>query len=199
MHPFEQLTYDRFAESIASWDTEQHPDIWAISFLCADFGSGIDAAGQEYVSQGQIWLSYNTRSHLNALLAKGLDEDEAKWNFAYWPQDVTAYVPRNVGKGGTPPADELALRDSWCATLGVLAYDADEGGRPVYDEEFLNPAIHAVCQKVAMALHENGVIEGKLGRPVPIVIQDLEQTEGTTAATKAANPPGLFPEIEAML
>ena len=83
-------------------------------------------------------------------------------------------------------------------SLDILPEDEDRGGRAVYDEALLNMVLHSVCQEVAQTLHQNGIVVGKLGRSVPILIQDLDGSEGTVAATLAANPPGLSAEIDAM-
>ena len=196
MHPFEQLIYDRFAESIAAWDTKRHPDINAISLLCDSTGFGEDEAGREYILQGQVRLSYNTLSHYHEQIEEGESRAAALWNIAYWPQDITAAVPQDVPKNGVPPAEELALRDAWCASLGLLPEDEDGGGRAVYDEALLNRSLHSACQGVATALHRNSIVVKKLGKPVPILIQDLDGSEGTIAATLAANPPGVSAEID---
>lgn len=196
MHPFEQLIYDRFAQSIAAWDTKRHPDINAISILCDSTGFGEDEAGREYILQGQVRLSYNTLFHYQAQIEEAESAMEALWNFAYWPEETTAAVPQDVPKNGVPPAEELALRDAWCASLGLLPEDEDGGGRAVYDEAPLNMALHSVCQAVVTALHRDGIVVKKLGKPVPILIQDLDGSEGSMAATLAANPPGVSAEID---
>ena len=198
MHPFEQLIYDRFAQSIAAWDTERHRDINAISILCDSTAFGQDAAGEGYILQGQVRLSFNTVSYYHTQIEEAESAVEAFWNFAYWPQDTTAAVPRDALIDGTPPAEELALRNDWCTSLDILPEDEDGSGRAVYDEALLNMALHSVCQEVAQTLHQNGIVVGKLGRSVPILIQDLDGSEGTVAATLAANPPGLSAEIDAM-
>lgn len=195
MHAFQKLIYDRFSESITAWDTVSCPDIYAISLL---YGTGwsSDAAGQEVAVQAQVSLSFNTLTHYEAQIVMASSAEEAKWNFAFWLQNITATVPHDFPYGGNPPIADLELRDAWCASLGILPDGTDGGGRPTYDEPTLYEAIRIACQRVAQMLHQEGIILDKLGRTVPIVIHELETTPSSAAATRAANPPGLSREAE---
>lgn len=48
---------------------------------------------------------------------------------------------------------------------------------------------------LARALHATGVINDSLGRPVPVIIHELEYYEQIAQRTEAANPPGLTNEF----
>lgn len=194
-HPYEQMLYDRFAQSILDWDTARYPDIYAISMLCTTFYSR-DADEKEVAIQGQVSLSFNTLSHCETQIERAASAEEATWNFAFWLQNISAGVPRDFPYAGEPPLEELALRDAWCGSLGIPAAGADEGGRPTYNEPRLYEALRGACLWVAQALHQNEILLGKIGRPVPIVIHELERVPEAAAATRAANPPGLSREAE---
>lgn len=195
MHPFEQLVYDRFAESIGSWDMRRHPDIYAISFLYGT-GSTVDEEGNEITLQDAVSLSYNTLSHFEEQIPHASEAAEAKWNFAFWLQEITAQVPRFLEPeyGTHPDKNDLALRDTWCAAHGIVPTSRDEAGYPVYGAGF-EEAIVAAYGRVAQKLHDNKVIVTKLGRTVPILIHTLTYSEIGIEATRAANPPELVAEF----
>jgi hypothetical protein len=195
MHPFEQLIYSRFADSIRSWDTQRHPDIYAVSVLIKH-GWTSDEAGNDVALEGFLSLSFNTLSHFRSQIDNASDAAEAKWNFAFWLQEFTATVPRlhDPEYGTQPDEDELALRDAWCASLNILPTGEDGAGRPTYGAGF-DEAIAAACERVVRRLHEDNVITAILGKPVPVIIHTLEYDQPGLNATQTANPARLLDEF----
>ena len=53
-----------------------------------------------------------------------------------------------------------------------------------------------LCVQVSRALHDEGSITGKFGRPVPIIVHELEYYDQIAEQTCRANPPGLTSEFE---
>ncbi|KUO02564.1 hypothetical protein [Streptomyces caeruleatus] len=45
--------------------------------------------------------------------------------------------------------------------------------------------------KLARHLHDAGVFENAIGKPVPVVLHELEYYDGIARRTEAASPPGL--------
>jgi hypothetical protein len=195
MHPFERLVYDRFADSIGAWDTLRHPDIYAVSFLY-ETGWTSDAEGDEVMLQGLVSLSYNTLSRYEEQIAQARDAAEAKWNFAFWLQEVAAQVPRFLEPeyGTDPDKGELAVRDAWCAARGIAPTGSDGAGLPTYGAGF-EEAIVAAYGRVARELHQSGAIVRKLGRPVPVIIHTLTYGRAGLEATRASNPAALVAEF----
>jgi hypothetical protein len=51
--------------------------------------------------------------------------------------------------------------------------------------------------RLGRRLHDDGVIAAKFGRPIPIIVHNLEYEDGTVQLTRAANPKGLADEFAA--
>lgn len=190
LHPrerFEDYIYDTFARVIQSWDASTCEDIYAISFFIYDW--------QDDPRQPQVHLSYNTLSEWKKACKRGRDSREVKWNFAYWSQDFKAIIPVN---GRERPniaheTDGLALRSAW------LAYERfDDSDDELYGDRTpaMTLAFVAMCVRVARRLHDDGVITGKFGRTIPILVHELEIYDLIVDQTRDANPPGAMDEFE---
>ena len=194
MHPFEQLIYDRLTAGVMTWDDGECVDVYAVSVLYDTYWTS-DEQEREVAVEGVIRFSYNTERAHQEQVARAASPEEARWNPVYWLQNFAADVPRAVEYMTPPPDDELALRDAWCVSLGLSPDGTDPSGRPTYGAP-LYEAVRAACIRVVAALHNNGVLMTKLGRPVPVVIHESGPSEANAAATRAANPPGLSREAE---
>jgi hypothetical protein len=53
------------------------------------------------------------------------------------------------------------------------------------------------CCHLARTLHETKIIEAAIGRPVPVIVHELEYYEEIARRTELANPPGLADEFTA--
>lgn len=53
------------------------------------------------------------------------------------------------------------------------------------------------CGQLARDLHNDGVIESVIGRPVPVILHELEYYERIARRNEAANPPGLADDFTA--
>lgn len=187
-HPrqrFENYIYDTFAREIKSWDGDACKDIYAISFFFYD---------NEYdPRQPQVHLSYNTLTEWKSSIRSEEDPDEAKWNFAWWPQDFKAIIPTFVRKGESlsPDIEGEALRDEW------LASEDFEDPRDDFDSPTprVTQAFVDMCIRVARRLHDDGVIHGAFGCIVPILIHTDEIWDDILEETISANPPGAADEF----
>lgn len=120
---------------------------------------------------------------------------EAKWLPGSWIESQVTSVPHIPDWGMEPDRAELDLRAAWCASLGIPRSTAfggqDPTGRPLYES---SKAVAELCGRVALALHQNGVIIARFGRTIPITIQTDDHSEDALAATSAGNPPGVADE-----
>jgi len=120
------------------------------------------------------------------------DSSDAKWNYAFWLQNEVCFI----GAAGTEGA---VLRQEWIQSLG-LYYSDDEQAEDF--ERCMRLAGHiteqfvALCVQVSRALHDDGSITGKFGRPVPIIVHELEYYDEIAEQTRRANPPDLTSEFE---
>ncbi|MDG5803263.1 hypothetical protein P9869_11425 [Streptomyces ossamyceticus] len=101
----------------------------------------------------------------------------------------------------TRDPDGAAARRQWINELG-LWYD-----EPTNPEEWVTTVgstaalieanFNQACVQLARGLHDDGVIATIIGKPVPVVLHELEYYEAIARRTEAANPPGLADDFTA--
>jgi hypothetical protein len=190
---FEQYLFDRVREAISRVPADVAEDVYAVSFYVW--------AEEDDPRRTVVSVSYNT----NARAAQcspdpgvGREADwpfassaaEARWNYAYWLQEDLAVI----GCGYDPPDKRgIELRDSWTASEGLDYTNEEERanfeGTLERGREIVS-RFWRLSARVARRLQEEGVLLGKFGRPVPIIVHDLEYAEPTTSLTAVANPGG---------
>lgn len=173
--------YNKLKEAILGWDDGLSKDVYAISFFICD--------EDDDPREPTLTLGYNTNEHWRASIPQASSEGEAKWNYAFWPQTREAFV------GDT---DDAALREEWAKSLGFWYSDRDE------DEDFdrameLGKAITREFVQLAIGvsqrLHAEGVIQGKFGRVLPILVHELEYYDEIARQNERANPGGSVKEF----
>lgn len=90
--------------------------------------------------------------------------------------------------GSTDPVGGRLCR-SWfeAAGLWVTGDDDEADGRADQaTQQFVR-----LCVDVARRLHDDGAVQRWSGRPVPVLVHELEYYEAIAEQTRAANPPGL--------
>jgi len=184
---FESYMYDVFAREIQSWDEATSQDVYAISFFIYDDGDD--------PRKPQVHLSYNTLSQWKQNCKRGTDRREVKWNFAFWLQDFKMILP-GYRVEGTDVAAEMEgeeLRSAWLAAEG---FDESEDALNGDNTPAMTLAFVGMCVRVARRLHESGVIAGKFGRTIPVIVHELEYYDQIMEQTREANPPGATEEFE---
>ncbi len=193
MSHFEQHVYDKAREGILAIKDATVADIYALSFYFSE--------EDDDPRKVTLTVGYNTNARWKACTPSpgqapewpiASSSNEAKWNFAFWLQEKgTACV---IGS----KRDDASARKEWIKSLGYWwtqkEQDADfdrtvELGDQLI-EEFVN-----LCIRVAARLHNEGVINQKLGRTVPIIVHELDYNDQISQVTEAANPPGLTREF----
>ena len=124
-------------------------------------------------------------------------EGEARWNFAFWLQNQLAIVADS--EMDSPGA---ALRERWLQDEGLWlpeeVRDDEDAWQTVNElggqvtERFVR-----LCADTARRLHSAGTIESTFGRPVPVVIHELEYYEEIARQTVDANPQGVADDFGA--
>lgn len=166
---------------ISAWSED---DIYAISFFVYA-NEAYEYNGYSNVTEFSV--SYNTENDCS-----GADElSEERWNYAFWRQDETPVIEAKKGNEG------IKILFAWYEENGVdnigyedcdACYDNEMryiGKGPVGYYELLSE-ITAVANK----LQDSGFIKNKFGRPIPIIIHDLEYPWYVIEATRKANPNG---------
>lgn len=193
MSTFEEHVYERARQGILSIDDKTATDIYALSFYFW--------ADEDDPRRAMLTVGYNTNARWKRCTpAPGQEarwpiastSEEAKWNFAFWLQEEGEAVVI-----GEQEADATA-REAWMKSLGLWYTQEEEDedfDRTVeLGQQFMSEFVN-LCMRVAANLHNEGVIEKKFGRPIPIIVHELEYNEQIAFATENSNPPGLAQEF----
>jgi len=184
MNEFEQFFYNEITAALANIDTSITPDVYALSFFIYD----LDDDPRHPILQ----LGYNTLTHLKERTPSASGAEEAKWNYAFWLQNELTFIGEPGTEGGQLLEELLKARGLWYSDDDEEA-DFDRCMRVGSD---VTAYFVDACVRIARALHENGVIEQRLSRPIPIVVHGLEYYDRIAVQTRSANPPGLAQEFE---
>ena len=166
---------------ISAWNED---DIYAISFfVCAN--EVYEYNGYSNVTEFSV--SYNTEKDCSG--AGELSEEH--WNYAFWRQNETPVIESDDENEG------IKILFDWYEENGVdnigyenydICYDNEMkyiGKGPVGYYELLSE-----ITTVANKLQTSGFVMNKFGRPIPIIIHDLEYPWYIIEATQKANPNG---------
>lgn len=166
---------------ISAWNED---DIYAISFFVYA-NEAYEYNGYSNVTQFSV--SYNTEKDCSG--AGELSEE--RWNYAFWRQNETPIIEADNENEG------IKFLFNWYEENGVdnigyenydACYDNEMryiGKGPVGYYELLS-----VITDVAKKLQDSGFVKHKFGKPIPIIIHDLEYSWYIIEATKKANSNG---------
>jgi len=170
---------ERAISSIPAGEAE---DIYVISFF-------IDNERDD-PRQPTLTIGYNTEAQFRHTIANASDEPEARWNYAFWLQNELTVIGDL-----TRDPDGAAARHRWISELGLWYAE------PTHPEDWIATVrptaalieanFNQACVHLARDLHNDGVIKSVIGKPVPVILHELEYYEGIARRTEAANPPGL--------
>jgi hypothetical protein len=180
---FPEYLYARVAEGVEGFAELDVDDIYTVSLYCW--------CNDDDLRQPALIVGHNSETQVAAVLSTAgyrPEADEARWNYAYWLQDM----PVVVGDPDDPTGVRLARE--WIEQAGLWYSDEQEeadfdttlelGG--VIVQRFWDE-----CLRVARRLHDDGVIRKAFGRSVPVIVHDLEYEEYHADAALAGNPPEL--------
>ena len=154
-----------------------------------------------WVRGGDEWLpglsvSYNTCGQFEGKKGETLNQDdEAKWNYAYWLQDeaellgVDAYRNNQELRTWLENAPFAYTEEQYEAMFNNDDEDIDEKSDEFY-QAFIETQI-AVVQR----LFAEGVIARTFGKNIPVLVHELEYYDVPLAWTERANPKGLADEF----
>jgi hypothetical protein len=156
---------------------DERAEIYVVSFFVYD--------EEDDPRKPTVTVGFNTETDVE----ESGGEDESRWNYAMWRQNQLALV---CDTHADPAGAQL--REAWARDEG-LWYDLGPDEEPVFNErgEPLTKAFVAMLIGVVQRLHE-GEIERIFGRPIPVLIHELEYYAEIAAQNLAANPPGVVPD-----
>jgi len=181
------IAFTMLKKAISKISDEEVKDIYALSFFIYDI--------DDDPRTPELTLGYNTLTNYEESKSKSKptasDNEEAKWNYAFWLQNYLCVI----GEHGTESGNAL---ESWIGDIGLAYTDEEE------DDDFDNCMILGreittrfvqLVVDLAKLLHANGIIEKKFKRPIPIIVHELEYYDQIVTQTREANPPGLAEEF----
>lgn len=170
---FEKYCYELIRQHIEAIASEAATSIYALSFYVEN---NLDDSGNPTLT-----LGYNTLKQMeestplnDSLKHKASDQDEAKWNYAFWLQNQLCVI----GQEGTT---SQTMRNEWIESL-LPWEDATQC--------FVN-----LCVRVSRQLHQDRIVQQRFGTSIPIIIHELEYYDQIAHQTSAANPAGLADEF----
>jgi hypothetical protein len=184
-------------EAVTSIPATAARDAYVVSFLVYD--------EDDDPRRPTLTIGYNTETRVQQVLAAQpgsellpadapTDEAEARWNYAFWLQNELAVI----GDSTHDPVG-AQLRDQWIKDSGLWfdepeaaptdapdAWDAVEPMAQQITQRFVR-----ACVQLANQLHADGLIQQIFGRPVPVLVHEVEYYDAIADQAEAANPPGV--------
>ncbi len=144
------------AQKISEW---QEDDIYVISLYVFD--------EEDDPCRPVAVLGYNTERQIQKSSSEASDEQEARWNYAFWIQNAEMCL----GQGDTAEdirelITEQGLWDS---------------------EDEITPKFVELLVAIVQDIHASGLLKDKFGREIPILIHELEYYEKIARQNIAAN------------
>ncbi|MFF2654702.1 hypothetical protein [Streptomyces sp. NPDC058045] len=141
-------------------------------------------------------IGYNTESRYREMCRGASDPREARWNYAFW-------ILEGFDRLGNIPEDPVGgpLFEAEANTLGIWYDGAFDLARTLEDEDIrarsgrLQVHFHDAVVDLARHLHTSGTVERIFGRPLPVVVFDMDCPGWEEEATRAANPAELIADF----
>ncbi len=172
---------------LARFPEDLRPEIYALSFRIWRL---------EYDDRRPyVAIGYNTESQYEREKYPE-DPGESRWNYACWLLDGFEML-------GNVPEDPVGapLYEEEVRQLG-LWYDGEFDIMSVGEDDELDTRrdllrlhFYDACIDLARHLNESGRIEAVFGRPLPVVVFDMDCPGWEVEATEAANPPDLIKDF----
>lgn len=186
---FRGMLRSRILEILDSWPAA---DQYAIMFFINP-NEANEYRG--YSNLSEFAMVYKCDSDLGpgSILSLGAsDEDEEKWNPAFWEYDLREWII-----GYDEPDSMTAALIDWYESIGVQNIGFEDTDS-IYNEKWeyigRGPNGHMellqLAADIAAEFQREGILEKKLGRRIPIILADYEFTWYMIKATAAANPNG---------
>lgn len=133
-------------QKISQW---QEQDIYAISLYVYD--------EEDDPRRPVAVLGYNTERRVQESIPQASDEQEARWNYAFWLQNEELCL----GRGDT--AEDVR---SWIKGLDL--WDR---------EEEITEAFVGMLVRIVKDIHASGILQERFGKEIPILVHELEYHE----------------------
>ena len=139
--------------TLASWD---EPDIYVVSLYVEDYNDD--------PCRPTVTVGYNTESYMNEQTEFASDDDEARWNYAFWLQNDDLVF----GVDDTADTVRKWIIDSGFAYCQACNTTPEEYGTDI------TKAFVEMLVDIVQELHESGFIKETFGKEIPVLIHELE-------------------------
>lgn len=182
----------RTLDALNGIPAEERPKIYVVSLFVYD--------EDDDPRRPTITVGFNTEADVEAATPGpgnegdlAWDAEEARWNYAFYRQNKLVVICDS-----DLDAEGAAHREAWARKSGYWYSDAEEAAdfeATIERGEALTREFVHCAVDVARRLHGNGDITRIFGRPIPVLIHELEYYETIAAQNLAANPPGLVEDF----
>jgi hypothetical protein len=186
MNSLKKYVFESIKAEILSWNSDVIKDIYVISLYISN--------SEDDPRRPMITLGYNNIEQYESVLEDASDNAEAKWNFAFWLQNEELIIGDNWGEN----LEDGERISQWIKENNLYYSDEEE------DEDFdkalklgdeITSRFVELCVEVVKKLHEEGVIEKKFGKALPLIIHELEYYDLIAEQNKRANPEEVIKEF----
>jgi hypothetical protein len=186
MNSLKKYVFESIKAEILSWNNDVIKDIYVISLYISN--------SEDDPRRPMITLGYNTMEQYESALEDASDNSEAKWNYAFWLQNEELIIGDNWGEN----LEDGEKINQWIKENNLYYSDEEE------DEDFdkalklgdeITSRFVELCVEVVKELHEEGIIEQKFGKALPLIIHELEYYDLIAEQNKRANPEEVIKEF----
>ena len=177
---FRKVLLEKIKGIMENWTDD---GIYAVSFFVEP--------NEDHICQGisnlsEFMISYNTEEDCD--FAGPLEEE--RWNYACWSQNEEAVIEAEED------CKESDMLLSWYQELGITEIGSEPDENDEYDEEMnyigKGPKGHyellMLAADIARQLQEEGFLQKRFHKEIPIIVHGLEYAWYDIEATKIANP-----------
>jgi hypothetical protein len=186
LNPFELRVFQEVSEALNKIPENAIADIYVVSLQVFD----LDEDPRRPMAQ----LGYNTLERVRdstSVGSEGPTVDEAKWNFAFYLQNALMFV-------GEPETLAGGLLEALLKAEGLWYSDEDiehDEERTYERDPLITARFVAMLLRVVQELHASGLIAQRFGRPIPVLVHELEYYDEIARQNTLANPDGLADEF----
>jgi hypothetical protein len=185
VNPFELRACQELSAAIDAIPPDIAADIYALSLYVFDWNDD--------PRRPMVQLGYNTGAQVQASTPRGdpgpgspfaANTQEAKWNFAFWLQNELVLIGGVETPSGVLLEQVLKSEGKWYSDEEIES-DAEHTYAldPLITSRFVTMLVGVVRH-----LHADGVIVRNFGRPIPVLVHELEYYGAIARQNERANP-----------
>lgn len=167
-----QILLNMIKETIEKWNIA---DIYAVSLFVYD--------ENDNPSRPTVTLGYNTEQYLQDSIEDAENEREARWNYAYWPQNEELVF----GIGRTRKYVKEWLKENNFPDISNKEIENMDFNK-IDKFYFITQKFVDLLVSIVQELHSSGFIRNKFKKDIPILIHELEYYDTIAEQNLRANP-----------